>query len=79
MSARTIRCPKCKEFYELVIWSPPPVCDNCVKERESMLNELRETIKNNKGLNAIDLEKRTGIPLKIIMKALENGAIELIK
>ena len=78
-NSRRIRCPICKEFYDLVIWNPPPCCNKCKSEREEMEKSVRELIRENKGISAIEVEQLTGVSIKVIMKLLENGSIELKK
>ncbi|MCL1845492.1 MAG: hypothetical protein FWF77_06280 [Defluviitaleaceae bacterium] len=75
--ARQVRCPKCKDFYEFFVGLPPKACPECLQKREAQIQHVRELIRENKGINAMELNKHTGVPVGFIMKMLQEGDIEL--
>ncbi|MCL1882390.1 MAG: glycoside hydrolase family 78 protein, partial [Defluviitaleaceae bacterium] len=74
---RTIRCPSCKEFYSFIEGFPPCACPECMEIREEQRKHLREIIRENKGINAMELQKLTEIPISFILQVLEDGDITL--
>ncbi|MCL2199888.1 MAG: hypothetical protein FWB80_13295 [Defluviitaleaceae bacterium] len=69
-----VRCPRCKEFYE-VDEGPTDYCPACTSQREAQVQHIRDLIRDNKGINAMELERRTGIPISFIMKVMRDGEI----
>ena len=78
-SERKIRCPRCKEFYNFNDGLPPNACPDCVVKREAQIQNLRDLIRENKGINAMELQRQTGIPINFIMKILNEGDIEVVR
>jgi hypothetical protein len=75
--SKTLRCPRCKEFYSFDEGFPPSACPDCLAKREAQTQRLRDLIRTNKGINAMELARRTNIPITFIMKILQEGEIEV--
>ncbi|MCL1861973.1 MAG: hypothetical protein FWF78_00215 [Defluviitaleaceae bacterium] len=76
---RKVRCPRCKEFYELDTVMPIEYCPTCTNQREAQVQHIRDLIRDNKGINAMDLASKTGIPITFIMNVMRDGEIEIRK
>ncbi|MCL1844202.1 MAG: hypothetical protein FWF79_10360 [Defluviitaleaceae bacterium] len=72
---RKVRCPECKEFYTFPEGLPPEFCPACTEKNEEQANILRELIRCNKGINAMELQKMTGIHINFITKMMDDGEI----
>jgi hypothetical protein len=79
LKTKTLRCPKCKDFYTFEEGFPPSACPECMTKREAQTRRLRELISKNKGINAMELARRTNIPINFIMKTLNEGEIAIKK
>ncbi|MCL2387535.1 MAG: hypothetical protein FWC89_08320 [Defluviitaleaceae bacterium] len=77
-TTRTIRCPRCKELYH-VVYPPRQYCPPCEEKREEQIQNVRDMIRENKGINAIELERLTGVPINFIMKIMREGEIGIIR
>ena len=74
-----VRCPRCKEFYELDEGLPQDFCPTCTNQREAQIQHLRDLIRDHKGINAMELNRRTGIPISFIMNVMREGEIGIRK
>jgi uncharacterized protein YbaR (Trm112 family) len=76
---RTIRCNRCKEFYSISEGLPTGYCPKCTELKEAQTQLIRDLIRENKGINAIQLERQTGIPISFIMNVMKEGEIGIRK
>jgi hypothetical protein len=76
---RTVRCPRCKEFYSFTDGLPPAYCPKCTEKKEAQTQQIRDLIREHKGINAIQLERMTGIPISFIMNVMKEGEIGIRK
>jgi len=76
--ARTIRCSKCKVLYH-VTYPPRSCCPACEKKREEQIQNVRNMIRANRGINAMELERLTGVPINFIMKIMREGEIGIMR
>jgi len=76
---RKVRCHRCKEIYTFNEGLPPDYCPKCTEEKEANIRKIRDLIRDNRGICAMELEKLTGIPINFILELLNKGEITVKK
>ncbi|MDR0272685.1 MAG: hypothetical protein LBI27_05155 [Clostridiales bacterium] len=74
---RELRCARCKEIYTIGEGLPPKYCPKCMAVREEHIKHLYEIITENKGICAMQLQNRSGLPLSLITDLINNGDLSL--
>jgi hypothetical protein len=54
-----------------------PVCQECAKEEETSFQKLKEYLDKNSHNNITTVSKDTGIPIKRILKYIQEGRITM--
>jgi hypothetical protein len=72
---RKVRCRRCNEFYTFAQGLPPELCPTCADEKETQVKQIRELIRENRGICAMELEKMSGIPIALILESIDNENI----
>ena len=75
---RKVRCHRCKEFYEYNKGLPPECCPKCAAEKGDQIQLLLDTVRANKGINAMKLHDITGIPIEVIIKAIDDDLLKVL-
>ena len=73
---RKVRCPRCKNFYTYETGLPPACCPKCALEKENQTRQVRDLLWENRGLNAMQLHEKTGLPIERITGYINNGDME---
>jgi hypothetical protein len=58
---------------------PPKCCPECQKSHDSDYARARELVKARRGINAIELNEQTGIPIETITRYIKEGLLEPMK
>ena len=74
---RTIRCPRCKEMYTYDHGLPPECCPECREIEVEQIRELREMVLQNRGISAIELQTKSGVPTEFISKLVDDGILNI--
>ena len=78
MELRRVRCKRCKNLYEYETGLPPEFCPDCTAEKNIQAFELREIVRQNRGITSTELHQRTGVSIEKINKYIEDGLFEII-
>ena len=78
-SIRELRCRRCKKFYIYEDGFTPDYCPECTAIKDGHIKNLREIVRENRGICAMELEHMTGIPIGLIMELINKGEITVKK
>ncbi|MCL2189965.1 MAG: hypothetical protein FWC16_13305 [Defluviitaleaceae bacterium] len=74
----TIRCNVCKKMFSFD-GLPPEACPPCRERKNALFQEVRQMVKENPGITALEVHHRTGVPIPNLVKYIESGMLEIIK
>jgi len=57
---------------------PPDSCPTCKRLKESQFQSVREIVKDNPGITALEVYERTHVPLPTIVRYIESGMLEVM-
>lgn len=72
----TIRCNFCRQMYSYD-GLPPEACPQCRSRREAQYQQVRELVKDNPGITAMEVHEITEVPLLTIARYIETGRLEV--
>ncbi len=75
---KTIRCPRCKRFYEYE-GLPPTCCATCSGRESNEYYIVREYVKENKGATIQEVSQALGVPHAKIIQYLREERLEISK
>jgi hypothetical protein len=57
---------------------PPESCLPCRQRKDVQYQKVREMVKDNPGITALEVHERTEVPLSTIAKYIESGLLEVM-
>ncbi|MCL2500133.1 MAG: hypothetical protein FWE90_07320 [Defluviitaleaceae bacterium] len=73
----TVRCQLCKQMFSFD-GLPPDSCPDCKRLKDIQFQSVREIVKDNPGITALEVHGRTDIPLPTIVRYIESGMLEIM-
>lgn len=70
-------CPSCKKMFQYV--GGPVLCAKCREAEEEMFKKVKDYLRENPGAEFGEINKETGVTLKLIEKFLKEGRLEVIE
>lgn len=55
------------------------LCEKCLEKNKLQYNQVREYVETHNGATVLDIINATGVPLKTIMRFVEEGAFTYIE
>ena len=71
---RKMRCRRCQEEFD---YNGSRLCPQCIEKKDSQLEIVRDMVFRSPGINAMEVSLRTGIPVEVITKYIDEGYLEL--
>ena len=69
-------CPRCKRIFN---YTGFPICQDCVKEDETVFEGVRTFIKENPDSALAVISEKTGVSAKKILRYVREGRLEVSK
>jgi len=67
-------CPRCRRIFNYTNY---PICPDCVKEDETVFEDVRTFIKDNPDSALAIVAEKTGVSAKKIMRYIREGRLEV--
>ena len=75
---KSFRCNRCKQMFESD-GMPPPLCPKCQEAKDTQFRQVRDLVKENKGITVVEVHDRTGVPITNILQYVKQGALEVMQ